>query len=332
VAYYDTYLGPDAAFYAGAWGVNPNLPSGNILISDIQSGLWVFGALTQPQNLSIVPNETEFNTCAGDSISFELTIGNDFAGTGATLDMPGLPAGANVVYSSNPAMPGSTVTVTITDYPSTLGSIDEMTITASDDVNTSSASVFLAVSGQPEAPALSVPAGNALEVALQPAFVWGPASDAATYKLEISTDATSFDDNIVYNASTTNITFTPTVALAEGTVYFWRVKARNDCFSNDSAVRTFTTEGVNATGELPGNQLAVYPNPTNGLIFVEFEQPLLEAFQVQLVSLTGQILQHQEMSAGANGISLNTAAIPAGIYLLKLSSAENTLVRKIVVQ
>jgi len=332
VAYYDTYAGPDAQFYAGAWGVNSNLPSGNILISDIQSGLWVFGSLDQPQDLAIVPSQTEFNTCTGEPITFDLTIGNDFAGTGATLDVPGLPAIATVVYSANPAMPGSAVTLTITDYPSTLGAIDEMIITASDDVNTSSAKVFLAVAGQPEAPALSVPAGNATEVAIQPAFVWGAALDAASYKLEVSTDAASFDDHIVYSATTTNTTFTPTVELAEGTIYYWRVKARNDCYSTYSAVRTFTTEGVNATGELPGNRLAIYPNPGNEVIFVEFEQPLPEAFQVQLFSLSGQALQQHKMLAGANGISLNMAATPAGIYLLKLASAENTLVRKIVVQ
>ncbi|TAK37495.1 MAG: choice-of-anchor B family protein [Saprospiraceae bacterium] len=332
VAYYDTYAGPDESFYAGAWGVNPNLPSGNILISDIQSGLWVFGSLDQPQDLAIVPSQTEFNTCTGEPITFDLTIGNDFAGSGATLDVPGLPATANVVYSANPAMPGSAVTLTITGYPSTLGAIDEMIITASDDVNTSSASVFLAVAGQPEAPALSLPADNATEVVLQPVFVWGVALDAASYKLEVSTDAASFDDHIVYSATTTNTTFTPTVALAEGTAYYWRVKARNNCYSTYSAVRTFKTEGVNATGELAGNRLAIYPNPANGMLFIQFEQPLPEAFQVQLLSPSGQTLQQHKMLAGANGISLNMAATPAGIYWLKLASAENTLVRKIVVQ
>jgi choice-of-anchor B domain-containing protein len=332
VAYYDTYPGPDAAFYAGAWGVNPDLPSGNILISDIQSGLWVFAALGQPLDLAIVPNITEFNTCTGDSISFDLTIGNGFAGSGATLDVPGLPASAGAAFSANPAMPGSAVAVIITDYPSTLGAINELVITASDNVNTSSASVFLAVAGQPEAAALSAPTDNATEVALKPAFAWNPAPDATSYKLEVSTDATNFDDHIVYSATTTNTTFTPTVALAEGTVHYWRVKARNNCFSTYSAVRTFTTEGVNATGELPGNRLAIYPNPANGMLFVEFEQPLSEAFQVQLFSLTGQALQQKKMPAGANGISWDMAATPAGIYLLKLSSAENTLVRKIVVQ
>lgn len=42
VAYYDTYLGADGNSYKGAWGVYPFLPSGNIVVSDMQEGLMVF--------------------------------------------------------------------------------------------------------------------------------------------------------------------------------------------------------------------------------------------------------------------------------------------------
>ncbi|QQS37659.1 MAG: choice-of-anchor B family protein [Ignavibacteriales bacterium] len=41
---YDTYPGSNGV-YAGAWGCYPYLPSGNILISDMQTGLWVFDFL-----------------------------------------------------------------------------------------------------------------------------------------------------------------------------------------------------------------------------------------------------------------------------------------------
>lgn len=40
-AYYDTFLPDHHNGYAGNWGVYPLLPSGNILVSDIQSGLFV---------------------------------------------------------------------------------------------------------------------------------------------------------------------------------------------------------------------------------------------------------------------------------------------------
>jgi choice-of-anchor B domain-containing protein len=39
---YDTYSSNNYAGYKGAWGVYPNLPSGNIIVSDMQTGLYVF--------------------------------------------------------------------------------------------------------------------------------------------------------------------------------------------------------------------------------------------------------------------------------------------------
>ena len=40
--YYDTYPDLNVGSYEGAWGIFPYLPSGNILVSDMQSGLYVF--------------------------------------------------------------------------------------------------------------------------------------------------------------------------------------------------------------------------------------------------------------------------------------------------
>jgi hypothetical protein len=39
---YDTYTPNSHASYKGAWGVYPNLPSGNIIVSDMQTGLYIF--------------------------------------------------------------------------------------------------------------------------------------------------------------------------------------------------------------------------------------------------------------------------------------------------
>lgn len=45
VSYYDTYSGPDANTYQGAWGIYPLFPSGISLISDMQTGLYIFDAI-----------------------------------------------------------------------------------------------------------------------------------------------------------------------------------------------------------------------------------------------------------------------------------------------
>jgi choice-of-anchor B domain-containing protein len=41
IGYYDTYLPADHISYRGAWGVYPLLPSGLVLVSDMQTGLYV---------------------------------------------------------------------------------------------------------------------------------------------------------------------------------------------------------------------------------------------------------------------------------------------------
>jgi choice-of-anchor B domain-containing protein len=58
--YYDTYVPNNHNGYAGNWGVDPQLPSGIILVSDVQSGLFVLDFDKNPQSI-----------CEGDSILFD---------------------------------------------------------------------------------------------------------------------------------------------------------------------------------------------------------------------------------------------------------------------
>ncbi len=80
VASYSTYLMNDHNSYRGAWGVYPFLPSGNILVSDMQYGLYVlapsinFGTTEFSNNeLSIYPNPVSKN------INIQLPIGSEIS-------------------------------------------------------------------------------------------------------------------------------------------------------------------------------------------------------------------------------------------------------------
>ncbi len=57
VASYDTYTPSGHASYKGAWGVYPLLPSGNILVSDMQSGLFVFSPPSQDTSNIVEKNK-----------------------------------------------------------------------------------------------------------------------------------------------------------------------------------------------------------------------------------------------------------------------------------
>jgi choice-of-anchor B domain-containing protein len=54
-AFFDTYPAGDGVSYAGAWGVYPYLPSGNILISDIEGGLFILREQTAPEYQLYIP-------------------------------------------------------------------------------------------------------------------------------------------------------------------------------------------------------------------------------------------------------------------------------------
>lgn len=55
---YDTYSLPNNSSYKGAWGVFPYLPSGNILVSDMQTGLYVFKNVEESLVGTSDPDET----------------------------------------------------------------------------------------------------------------------------------------------------------------------------------------------------------------------------------------------------------------------------------
>ncbi len=51
--FYDTYLADYSINYQGAWGVYPFLPSGNVLVSDRQTGLYVFDVSDATSQVSV---------------------------------------------------------------------------------------------------------------------------------------------------------------------------------------------------------------------------------------------------------------------------------------
>ena len=58
ISEYKTYLPTDHESYRGAWGVYTGLPSGNILVSDMQYGLFVFDVGLNPTNIDEMTNPT----------------------------------------------------------------------------------------------------------------------------------------------------------------------------------------------------------------------------------------------------------------------------------
>lgn len=77
VAYYDTYAPTSHASYKGAWGVYPYFSSGNVLISDMQTGLYVFDC--QLGVSSVNDKEIEEISIYPNPATHQITIQNNTA-------------------------------------------------------------------------------------------------------------------------------------------------------------------------------------------------------------------------------------------------------------
>ena len=86
VGAYDTYLQNSSYIYNGAWGVYPYLPSGNILISDRQTGLYVLDfevEVLQNDNVQFV-NEFKINKAYPNPANPHMTINFNIEKPGLT--------------------------------------------------------------------------------------------------------------------------------------------------------------------------------------------------------------------------------------------------------
>lgn len=66
VAYFDTHIGGNRALFHGVWSLYPYLPSGTLLVSDIDNGLFLLRPNLPPQGESISPTQAPSPSIKGE--------------------------------------------------------------------------------------------------------------------------------------------------------------------------------------------------------------------------------------------------------------------------
>jgi len=74
------------------------------------------------------------------------------------------------------------------------------------------------------------------------------------------------------------------------------------------------------------NEITVYPNPNNGEFFIDIE----EATQLEVLDLTGKVIAVSPLVKGENAVDIN--ANSNGLYLLKITSTQGVITKRVVVQ
>lgn len=325
---YDTHDGPNTNFFAGAWGIFV-LPSGRILISDMNIGLFFFEAIAPQANYSLTPNVGRAEVCIGESTNFSVLIGEDFEAVSLLLSFPDLPPGIDISVDNPNPLPGDVVEITVT--PQEEGQLD-LAVLASDGLNEGQTNFLLTVNGPPEAAVLNVPNNGRTEVALSPVFIWGGGAGATGKNLQISTDSLDFENNIIIEVVSLGNALILQEELAQGAQYFWRVVTSDECGEAFSETFTFTTRVVTSVKEIDGNTFTLFPNPTSDQIQLEFDQPLNDDLRIEWYSTTGQQLKSAFMARGNSKLQLTVNDLPAGVYLLKMVTEESAVMRRVVVE
>jgi subtilisin-like proprotein convertase family protein len=182
--------------------------------------------------------------CGAGNAAYAVNVGKtcDFNGA-VTLSANGIPAGAQGSFSANPVTPPGSSTLPIGPLGGVAPGTYNITIVGTDGSITRQDTVVLNVSpgGAPGAPVLASPADGSTGVSTAPSLAWNAVNGAATYDVQVATDA-GFGNVVRSATGLTGTSYTPSPALSEDTLYYWRVRANNACGTGSySAAWSFRT-------------------------------------------------------------------------------------------
>ncbi|HEX7768976.1 MAG TPA: hypothetical protein VF422_03000, partial [Dokdonella sp.] len=192
-------------------------------------------------NLSQGVCATSASAVALAPIAIEIEPRNGFTDPVDMSFVPGLPTGFSGSYTVDPVNPpGTTVANLFVDNTATPGTTALILRGSSAGIDRDLELQVAVATATAGAASLLAPPNGANSVPSQPTFSWSAATQAASYLIEIATDA-AFTD-VILSQSVTTTSFQPTAALPLNTQLWWRVTAENECGATPSAAFSFVTQ------------------------------------------------------------------------------------------
>jgi hypothetical protein len=112
-------------------------------------------------------------------------------------------------------------------------------------------------------------------------------------------------------------------------VYFVTVSDKNGCFGTDA----FEVKIVVSVDDRNENEtVKAYPNPVDEYFDLEILNPRGDEVKIELVNLKGITVYSDILHGSAISKRIDVAALPAGVYLLKIVSGDIVRIKKIVVK
>lgn len=138
-----------------------------------------------------------------------------------------------------------------------------------------------------------------------------------------------FTNSLGDGISIRNYSFTD-FSLAPG-MYYYRLKQID--IDGKSTYSPIVTASISGKGKTLLFQN--YPNPFSATSSIRFDLPSAQKIKLSLIDLTGRevrVLANKVAEAGSHQLTINAAALPKQIYVLRLQTEAGLLTRRIVVQ
>lgn len=119
---------------------------------------------------------------------------------------------------------------------------------------------------------------------------------------------------------------TPTITVTQTGVYSVEATDSNGCVTIDQVTVTVTPVGVDELNS--ESSWRAYPNPSNGLVTLEFSAVQASPVELILLDSRGAVLRKETTQPQQNRIQLDLSGYATGIYYLQVGSgAERTMAR-----
>ncbi len=144
-----------------------------------------------------------------------------------------------------------------------------------------------------------------------------------------STNATSYSWN--FGDANTSTDTDPTHTYASNGTYSITLIAISDC-SSDTIIQNVLITGIEETSN--NNIISCYPNPTNGLFYINIDCSKIENVEIIIENVIGSIVYSEKIGTilGIYNKQFDFSDFSKGIYYLKINSTTQNFVKKIVIE
>lgn len=180
--------------------------------------------------------------CTPGQETYEVIVGQlkDFDAP-VRLTTGELPPGMIVSLSDSIVTPGNSTQLTLTNLSAVQGTYSLVILGASDTLSAEATLDLGVIENPPELPFSLGPSDGAVNVDLQPKFLWqGTSENTVSYEMDVATDV-NFTKIIASDSGLAATSFDPGVLLFDNRQYFWRVRSNTVCNVSEYAQATFKT-------------------------------------------------------------------------------------------